>query len=241
MRINIQAIAAVVLAAGFASQQTFAAGVDPDPAAAAKKHHKVAAKPKPKPVTVEQLEDLKREMEGQIDQLKGQLSEREQQLKQAQDAAAAAQASATRAEAAANTQQQTLTENTAAVGTLQTTVTDLKANQTSIATTIQDDQTAIKKQIEHPDMLHYKGITITPGGYMAGETVYRTHATAGDIPTPFSALPYEHADAYHLSEFTGSARQSRVSMMAAGKTDWGTLRGYVEADFLGTGTSRTAT
>jgi hypothetical protein len=52
---------------------------------------------------------------------------------------------------------------------------------------------------------------------MAGETVWRQHATGGDIPTAFSALPYEHADAYSLSEFYGSARQSRVSMMAEGK------------------------
>ena len=38
-----------------------------------------------------------------------------------------------------------------------------------------------------------------------------------------------------LSEFYGSARQSRVSLLAEGKTSWGTLRGYYEADCLGTG------
>lgn len=236
MNIKIQAIAAVVIAAGLASQQMYAAGPDPAPAPAAKKH-KPAAKPKPAPVTAEQLEDLKREMEGQINSLKNQLSDREVQLKQAQDAAAAAQASASRAEAAANSQQQAVTDNAAAVSTLQSTVTDLKSNQTSIATTIQDDQTAIKKAIESPELLHFRGVTLQPGGYMAAESVYRTHATGGDIPTAFSALPYEHADAYHLSEFYGSARQSRISLMATGKTSWGTLRGYVEADFLGTGIS----
>ena len=83
--------------------------------------------------------------------------------------------------------------------------------------------------------MHYKGITLTPGGYVAAETVNRTKATGGDIPTAFSALPYEHADAYSLSEFYGSARQSRVTLMAEGKVNWGTLRGYYEADWLGTG------
>ena len=58
---------------------------------------------------------------------------------------------------------------------------------------------------------------------------------AGDIPTAFSSLPYEHADAYALSEFYGTARQSRVALMAEGKTGSGTLRGYYEADWLGTG------
>ncbi len=65
--------------------------------------------------------------------------------------------------------------------------------------------------------------------------MYRTHATGGDIPTAFSSLPYEHADAYALSEFYGTARQSRVALMAEGKTGSATLRGYYEADWLGTG------
>jgi len=236
MTIKIKAIAAVLLAAGLISTQAYSA--DPLPEPAAKKHTKAAAKPKPVPAaTAAELQELKQEMEGQINTLKQQLSDRDVQLKQAQDAAAAAQAAASRAEAAATSQQQAVTENATAVTALQGTVTDLKTNQTNLVTTITDSQDQIKKTIENPDKLHYKGITITPGGYMAAESVYRQHATGGDIPTAFSALPYEHADAYQLSEFYGSARQSRVSMMAEGKVSWGTVRGYVEADFLGTGTS----
>jgi len=83
--------------------------------------------------------------------------------------------------------------------------------------------------------LHFRGVTIQPGGFAAAETVYRTKATGGDIPTAFSSIPYEGADAYSLSEFFGSARQSRVSMMVEGKTPNATLRGYYEADWLGTG------
>jgi hypothetical protein len=237
MTIKMNRIAAVLMAAGMIVSQANAA--DPAPGATpAKKttHKKAAAAPaRPAGVTPAQLEELKRSLETQIDSLKNQLSDRDMQLKQAQDAATAAQAAATRAEAAAGQQQQAVTENAAAVTTLQTTVGDLKLNQTSLATTIQDNQTAVKKAIESPDTLHYKGIDITPGGYMAAETVWRSKATGGDIATPFSAIPFSAADAGHLSEFYGSARQSRISMMATGKTDWGTLRGYVEADFLGTG------
>ena len=233
MNNTFKTIAAVVIAAGLVSPLGFSA--EPDATPKVKKH--VKAKPKEPAVTEEQLQQLKQDMESQINALKGQLSDKDSQLKQAQDAAAAAQASAARAEAAIATQQSAMTENTSAVTTLQSTVTDLKSNQTQIVGTMQDDQAKIKKAIENPDHLHYKGIEITPGGFMAGETVYRAHATGGDIPTAFSGLPYEHADAYHLSEFYGSARQSRVSLMAEGKTSWGTARGYVEADFLGTGTS----
>jgi hypothetical protein len=235
MNIKLQAFAAALLAATL----TTAYAVPPEPAqtaAPAKRPVKHAAKPKPVPAaTAAELQELKQEMESQINSLKQSLADKDTQLKQAQDAAAAAQASADRAAQAASSQQQAVTENATAVNTLSTTVTDLKANQTNLVNSIQDDQAKVKKAIESPDSLHYKGITITPGGYMAAESVYRNHATGGDIPTAFSAIPYEHADAYALSEFYGSARQSRISMMAQGKTNWGTLRGYVEADFLGTG------
>ena len=102
------------------------------------------------------------------------------------------------------------TDNSSAVTTLQGTVKDLKANQASLATTVSDETSSIKKAIDSPSVMHYKGMGITPGGFAAAETVYRTKATGGDIPTAFSALPYEGADAYSLSEFYGSARQSRV-------------------------------
>jgi hypothetical protein len=234
MTIKMKAIAAAVLAAGLAGSSAFAA--DPPPAPAAKKHAKAAPKPKPEPAaTAAELQELKQQMQQQIDALKNQLSDRDVQLKQAQDAAAAAQASADRAASAASAQQAAVTDNAAAVNTLQGTVSDLKLNQTSLATTIQDSQASVKKAIENPDSLHYKGIEITPGGYMAAETIWRSRATGGDIATPFSAIPFEATNAANMSEWYSSARQSRVSLMALGRTDWGTLRGYVEADFLGTG------
>ena len=201
----------------------------------AKKSRK-AAKPKG-PTVDEQIQALRQEMQGQIDSLKNSLADKDTQLKQAQQAAADAQAAAARAQQAADAQNQAVTQNASAVNTLQSTVTDLKANQVSIASTISDETSAIKKSINSPSTLHYKGITLTPGGYLTGETVWRAKATGGDIPTAFNALPYEHADAYRISEFFGDARQSRITLMAEGKVNWGTLRGYYEADWLGTGST----
>jgi len=188
----------------------------------------------------EQIQALRQEMQGQIDGLKSTLSQKDAELQSAKQAAADAQASAAKAEAAASASNQAIVDNTTAVNTLQTTVTDLKGNQASLAATVSDETASIKKSIESPGVLHYKGVSITPGGFAAAETVYRTKATGGDIPTAFNALPYEGADAYSLSEFYGSARQSRLTLQVDGKTSWGTLRGYYEADFLGTGTSSNA-
>ncbi len=193
--------------------------------------------PVPKKPSVEsQIQSLREDMQTQIQQLKQQLSDRDAQLLQAQQAAAAAQAAAAQAQQQAAGLAPGITENTQAVSSLQGAVNDLKTNNASLATTIQDQQTKVEKQIMNPDVIHFKGITLSPtGSYLAGETVYRTHATGGDIPTAFNALPYEHADAYSLSEFYGTARQSRVALMAEGKTGSATLRGYYEADWLGTG------
>lgn len=231
MNYKLKTVAIAILAAGLVASSAYA--TDPQPPA--KKHAPAKAKMPPTPSVADQIQALKDQLEGEINGLRTDLANKDAQLKQAQQAAADAQAAADKAAAAASAQSQAVTDNAAAVSTLQTTVTDLKANAVSLTNTVSDETSALKKAVANPTTLHYKGINITPGGYAAGETVFRSKATGGDIPTPFNAIPYETADAYNLSEFFGSARQSRVSMMAEGKNSWGTLRGYYEADWLGTG------
>jgi hypothetical protein len=232
MNFRLRNAAAAFLAASLVCSSAYATDATPP----AKKHPAAKkAKTPPGPTVEEQIKALRQDMENQINGLKTDLADKDAQLKKAQQAAADAQAAADKANAAATSQQQAVTDNAAAVTTLETTVTDLKGNQASLASTVSDETAKIKKEIGSPSVLHYKGIGLTPGGYLAGETVYRSKATGGDIPTAFSSIPYEGADAYSLSEFYGSARQSRATLMAEGKTNWGTLRGYYEADWLGTG------
>ena len=233
MNSKFKTVAAALLAITMVASYAYAS--DKDATAPAKK--KVHATTEKKPVcdACDQIQALKTDLQGQIDSLKTDLATKDAELKKAQQAAADAQAAAAAAQAEISTQNQAAATNAAAVTTLETTVSDLKANALSLATTVSDETANMKKMINSPNVLHYKGINITPGGFAAGESVFRSKATGGDIPTAFSSLPYEGAGAYDLSEFYGSARQSRVSMMAEGKTAWGTLRGYWEADWLGTG------
>jgi hypothetical protein len=90
---------------------------------------------------------------------------------------------------------------------------------------------------ESPLALHYKGVSITPGGYLAAETIWRSRALAGDIATPFNSLTMPGASQSSMSEFFGSARQSRVSMLTEGRLKGAKLAGYVESDFLSSGTT----
>src|ERR1017187_10400691 len=233
MNLTLKTAAIALVAASLVASYACAEDATPP----AKKHVTRKAKTPPPPTVAEQIEALRQDLENQINSLKTDLADKDAQLKKAQHAAADGQDPADRAQAAASTQQQAVTDNSAAVSTLQSTVTDMKAANVSIVQAISDETSGLKKAINSPNALHYKGITLAPGGYLAAESVYRSKATGGDIPTAFNALPYENADAYKLSEFFGSARQSRLSLMAEGKTNWGTLRGYYETDFVGTGIS----
>jgi len=186
-----------------------------------------------------QIEELRSDMNaqrGQIDTLKQQLADRDAQLQQAQQAAAAAQAAAQQAQQAAQSQQAAIAENTQSVSSLQGAVTDLKSNNQSLVTTLQDNQAQVKKEFENPDSIHFKGVTLSPtGSFIEFATVDRTRALAADINTPFTSIPFSTANAGNISEFFASGRQSRVALLVQGKVPNATLRGYYEADWLGTG------
>jgi hypothetical protein len=90
---------------------------------------------------------------------------------------------------------------------------------------------------EAPTSIHIKGITLTPGGFFAAETVWRQRATSADVNTPFTGIPFGGNSLSKTSEFNGSGRQSRISMLAEGKIDHAKFTGYYEMDFLSAGTT----
>ncbi len=88
---------------------------------------------------------------------------------------------------------------------------------------------------EEPTSIHIRGITLTPGGFFAAESVWRQRGLAADINTPFNSVPFPGSSQSDLSEFNASARQSRISMLAEGKIDHAKFSGYYETDFLSAG------
>jgi len=232
---NLKALATLALAMTVPVGYAQSTAGSPTPKHAV--HHRKPVERKP---SVEsQIEELRQEMDsqrGQIDTLKQQLSDRDAQLQQAQQAAQQAQQAAQAAQAAANSEQQTLSANQEAVTSLQSSVNDLKANSTSIVSTIQTQQTEIKKAIENPDAIHYKGATISPAGsFIEAATVWRSAATGGGINTPFTGVPLEHSGQAQMSEFFGSGRQSRIAIKGNGKLDNVDMTGYYEMDWLSAG------
>jgi hypothetical protein len=90
---------------------------------------------------------------------------------------------------------------------------------------------------ESPMAIHFKGITLTPGGFFAAETVFRNKAEGADINTGFNQIPFSGNSGAQTTEWNSSARQSRLSLLAEGRLASVKLTGYVETDFLGTGIS----
>lgn len=161
----------------------------------------------------------------QIQQLRDELRSREQVVQQAQTAATDAASKANAVQEQSNKDQQAVTE-------LKSDVSDLKTNVSSAVVSIQETQKSIS---EPPTAIHFKGITITPGGFLAAETIRRSRALASDINTPFNSLTMPGSSASNVSEFFGSGRQSRISMLAEGRLSMVKLSGYYESDFLSAG------
>jgi hypothetical protein len=86
---------------------------------------------------------------------------------------------------------------------------------------------------EHPAAIHFRGITLTPGGFFDTTGIYRTHNENADVDSTFGGIPFSGTANAHLSEFRGSARASRLSLLAEGKIGTWKASGYAEVDFEG--------
>jgi TolA-binding protein len=180
----------------------------------------------------ERLEDLQQK----YDALEKRVSARDGELEQAKKQAAEAQAAASDAKQKLETTQEAIGPEGSTVTKLQSDVADLKTTSSSLSSKVETTQQATTK-LEHPDTLHFRGVELTPGGFLAAETVNRQRAVGGDVNTPFNSIPFAGQTAGVLSEFNASGRQSRLSLLAEGKRSSATLRGYVETDFLSAGTT----
>src|SRR5215472_414623 len=184
-----------------------------------------------------QLNELKQAIDAQqqqIKQLSDQIQSRDQQIQQLQQKLDQGQTAVTAAQSKADAAAAQASEQNQTVNTLKSDVADLKANSTTTVLTLQETQKAIH-DVENPVAVHYKGITITPGGFAAAETVYRTRAASADINTPFTGIPYTSNELSRVSEANFTARQSRISLLGESKIGDTKLTGYWETDWLGTG------
>ena len=92
-----------------------------------------------------------------------------------------------------------------------------------------------------PISIYFKGITITPGGFVEAAFVRRSRELGADITTPFNSLTMPGASQSTLPEFFGSARQSRPTVYVDGRLKDVALSAYISGDFLSAGVTSSAT
>src|SRR5713226_1992687 len=216
---------------------------DPQPAKSAQPAKPKAAKKAEKPdlAIAAQLEELRQAVQSQQEELqllKEELAKRDRQIDEAREAAGAANARAAEASTKAIEAVNTTAEVKSTAVSLNSTVSDLKASNEVLRTTVATEQAEAKIIAgESPTTIHYKGMTLTPGGFLAAETVFRNRATSGDINTPFTGIPYPNNALSKVTENNFTARQSRATLLAETSIGNAKVTGYYEGDFLGAGTT----
>jgi hypothetical protein len=203
-----------------------------------------AAAPAPPPVItaadVQSLKDAIAAQQLQIQRLTEQLQK--QQAWQAQQMAAQAAAKGETAPAEV-TPVQAAPQQIAAVTTTTANPAPVQQdNPNSGLNLMQQNTPAHDENPMHSEIsIHFKGITITPGGYAEAAFVRRSRALGADITTPFNSLTMPGASQSQMSEFFGSARQSKPTVYVDGRVKDVQLSAYMSGDFLSSGDTSTST
>ena len=168
----------------------------------------------------------------EVQQLKEQVRQLTDQIQQLQSNVQAVQS--TQAAAQAQTEQQlAATRDQAAQATARADHAEAQV-QNQIQTIPTEVHAEVEAAKPRTDKLYYKGVSITLGGFLAAEGIYRSRAETADIASSFSGIPFNNSIAGHTSEARGTARQSRLSILAQGDIDANTHAAfYAELDFQG--------
>ena len=183
-----------------------------------------------------QLEELRQELDAQrqqIRQLSNQVESGNEQIQQLQQKLDESQAATAKAQSKADGASAQATEQQQAFTALNSDVADLKANSTSAALSLQETQKAIQG-VESPLAIRYKGVTLTPGGFVDLTSIFRTTNVGSGIGTSFGSIPYNNnLPQAALTESRFSTQNSRLSLKANTKVGATDVTAYVESDFLG--------
>src|ERR1019366_602069 len=118
-----------------------------------------------------------------LQDMKEAISAQQQQIQQLQQQVGQAQSTAQQAQETANAAVPKAEDlDKQYMGSLQHDVADLTTVSGNTVNELQEAQKRISG-LESPLAIHYKGITITPGGFLAAETVWRQRAEGADINT----------------------------------------------------------
>jgi len=182
----------------------------------------------------EALAAFQQKTEQQLESLQRQNASLTEQLRQFQQKTEAVQADALQS------QQKVagLEEQKPAVARLQTEMAAVKTAVTATAKVVQQSDKRLG-ELESPTEIRFRGVKLTPGGYLQLGQIYRTHNANADSADNYGSFPLSGSPNSMTSEFRMSARASRFSLKAEGSYRKIKMMGYLEVDFLGTSPNAT--
>jgi hypothetical protein len=194
-----------------------------------------AKKPMAKPTPASEMSKMRDALSAQqqqIQMLRDELARRDAAMQQVQQQVNALQSTAQQAQTTAQAAESSSKQNEDALAALKTNVGTVSTTATATATSLQATDKAVKA-LENPAALKYKGITITPGGFIAAQMNWRSHNQNLDNFGSFGAIPFDNTSNAHLNEFRLTGRYSRLSLLAQGKFGSHNVQAYYEMDFEG--------
>jgi len=96
-----------------------------------------------------------------------------------------------------------------------------------------ESTTSSASNSDQPFAIPFRGITLTPGGFLDATGIYRTHNQNADAISTFGSIPFAGTANSGLSEFRGTGRETRFSLLAESKINNWKASGYAEFDFEG--------
>jgi TolA-binding protein len=169
----------------------------------------------------EQIQQLQQQVQGRD----AVIEELRQQLNQTQNSAKEAEQTAQGAAAQSSDSQST-------VSSLRNEVVDVRGQTATINSAVHETNKKVS-ELEQPAAIRFKGITLTPGGFFDATGIYRSHNQNADVISTFGSIPFSGSANSHLSEFRGSGRATRLSLLAEGMIKGWKASGYFEMDFAG--------
>jgi len=205
-----------------------------NPASSAPAAKETVPAPAPPPITAADVQALKDAMAAQQQQIERLTLQLQSLAGQSRQPAPEAAGETDAAQTQASPQQLAEVSNSVAVQQNAAPGSGLNVQETTPQTP--------SNPLESPVIsIHFRGITITPGGFAEAAFVRRSRALGADLTTPFNSLTLPGASQSSMSEFFGSARQSRPSVYVDGRLKNVEFSSYISGDFLSAADTSSAT
>ena len=179
-----------------------------------------------------QIEQLQKSLQNSVDMLLQQQRQLQVSVEEAKEQASAARDSALEAGTVAANVKSSVTSVSDLLRAQGTDLAKAESSVDSVEAAL-NEQHEVVKSLEEPASIHYKGLRLTPGGFFEATALVRNRNENADMADTFTGIPLNGTSNSKLSEFRGTVRDSRMSLLVEGNAGATKLTGYVEGDFMG--------